>query len=259
MTCCARRIQGISEVITLPGIINLDFADVRRIMSEAGPALLAIGQGRGENRAADAARAAITSPLLDDQHRGRARRAVQRRRRQEPGPAWRSTRPPRSSSEVVDPTPRSSSAPPSTRPRRRGQGHGHRHRLRRDAALGLPRGRLRPPRRPGPRRRRPPASHSPRRHSRPGHGAADVPAPQRHGALRSPCASGRSAARFSWPMPSRPKATVSDPWTAPGGPARQLKRPALRPEENAHRRPLPCSYPSRGATTVSSGLCPPKH
>ncbi len=58
-------IQGISEVITLPGIINLDFADVRRIMSEAGPALLSIGRGRGENRAVDAARAAITNPLLD--------------------------------------------------------------------------------------------------------------------------------------------------------------------------------------------------
>ena len=60
-----QAIQGISEVITLPGIINLDFADVRKIMSEAGPALLAIGRGRGENRAADAARAAIASPLLD--------------------------------------------------------------------------------------------------------------------------------------------------------------------------------------------------
>jgi cell division protein FtsZ len=58
-------IQGISEVITLPGIINLDFADVRRIMSEAGPALLAIGRGHGEHRAAEAARAAIASPLLD--------------------------------------------------------------------------------------------------------------------------------------------------------------------------------------------------
>jgi cell division protein FtsZ len=63
-------IQGISEVITLPGIINLDFADVRRIMSEAGPALLAIGRGRGETRAADAARAAITSPLLEVDIRG---------------------------------------------------------------------------------------------------------------------------------------------------------------------------------------------
>jgi cell division protein FtsZ len=60
-----QAIQGISEVITLPGIINLDFADVRRIMSEAGPALLAIGRGRGENRAVEAARAAVASPLLD--------------------------------------------------------------------------------------------------------------------------------------------------------------------------------------------------
>jgi cell division protein FtsZ len=58
-------IQGISEVITLPGVINLDFADVRRIMSEAGPALLAIGHGSGDNRAAEAARDAITSPLLE--------------------------------------------------------------------------------------------------------------------------------------------------------------------------------------------------
>ena len=63
-------IQGISEVITLPGIVNLDFADVRRIMGEAGPALLSIGRGRGENRAADAARAAVTSPLLDISIRG---------------------------------------------------------------------------------------------------------------------------------------------------------------------------------------------
>ncbi|MDP2949346.1 MAG: cell division protein FtsZ [Chloroflexota bacterium] len=58
-------IQGISELITVPGDINLDFADVRRIMSEAGPALMAIGRAGGENRAVDAARAAITSPLLD--------------------------------------------------------------------------------------------------------------------------------------------------------------------------------------------------
>jgi cell division protein FtsZ len=58
-------IQGISEVITLPGVINLDFADVRRIMSEAGPALLAIGHGRGDDRAPEAARAAISSPLLE--------------------------------------------------------------------------------------------------------------------------------------------------------------------------------------------------
>ncbi len=58
-------IQGISEVITTPGDINLDFADVRRIMSEAGPALMAIGRGSGDNRAVEAAQQAIASPLLD--------------------------------------------------------------------------------------------------------------------------------------------------------------------------------------------------
>ncbi|MEX0750690.1 MAG: cell division protein FtsZ, partial [Dehalococcoidia bacterium] len=63
-------IQGISEIITLPGEINLDFADVRKIMSEAGPALMAIGRASRANRAEDAARAAIASPLLDVQING---------------------------------------------------------------------------------------------------------------------------------------------------------------------------------------------
>ncbi|MSP21618.1 MAG: cell division protein FtsZ [Dehalococcoidia bacterium] len=58
-------IQGISELITVPGMVNLDFADVRKIMTDAGPALMAIGVGRGENRAVEAARKAIASPLLD--------------------------------------------------------------------------------------------------------------------------------------------------------------------------------------------------
>ena len=58
-------IQGISEIITTPGDINLDFADVRRIMADAGPALMAIGRSTGENRAVEAAQAAIHSPLLD--------------------------------------------------------------------------------------------------------------------------------------------------------------------------------------------------
>jgi cell division protein FtsZ len=58
-------IQGISELITLPGDINLDFADVRRIMSGAGPALMGIGRASGENRAVEAAQSAIESPLLD--------------------------------------------------------------------------------------------------------------------------------------------------------------------------------------------------
>jgi cell division protein FtsZ len=58
-------IQGIAEPIAEPGLINLDFADVKTIMSEAGSALMAIGRGSGEARAADAARMAISSPLLD--------------------------------------------------------------------------------------------------------------------------------------------------------------------------------------------------
>ena len=58
-------VQGISDLITLPGLINLDFADVRTIMSEAGQALLGIGMGTGEHRAMDAVEHAIESPLLE--------------------------------------------------------------------------------------------------------------------------------------------------------------------------------------------------
>jgi len=58
-------IQGISELITVPGLINLDFADVRSIMMEGGAALMAIGRGSGDNRAKDAAEQAIHSALLD--------------------------------------------------------------------------------------------------------------------------------------------------------------------------------------------------
>ncbi|GAB4321115.1 MAG: cell division protein FtsZ [Dehalococcoidia bacterium] len=60
-----QSIQSISNIISQNGSINLDFNDVRTIMSEAGPALLAVGSATGENRAVDAARAATTSPLLD--------------------------------------------------------------------------------------------------------------------------------------------------------------------------------------------------
>ncbi len=58
-------IQGISDLITVPGLINLDFADVKTIMSAAGSALMAIGESSGETRASDAAQIAIASPLLD--------------------------------------------------------------------------------------------------------------------------------------------------------------------------------------------------
>ncbi len=58
-------VQGISDLIAVPGLINLDFADVRTIMLETGPALMGIGVGKGEGRAAAAAHAAISSPLLE--------------------------------------------------------------------------------------------------------------------------------------------------------------------------------------------------
>ncbi|HEX7586423.1 MAG TPA: cell division protein FtsZ [Patescibacteria group bacterium] len=58
-------VQGISDLITKPGIVNVDFADVKAIMSNSGSALMGIGIGSGENRAVDAAKAAINSPLLE--------------------------------------------------------------------------------------------------------------------------------------------------------------------------------------------------
>jgi cell division protein FtsZ len=58
-------VQGITDLITVPGLINLDFADVRTIVQDAGTALLGIGRGSGENRAQEAAFAAIHSPLLE--------------------------------------------------------------------------------------------------------------------------------------------------------------------------------------------------
>jgi cell division protein FtsZ len=63
-------VQGISDLITLPGLINLDFADVRTIMSDAGNALLGIGMGVGERRAIDAAEQAVSSPLLETSMEG---------------------------------------------------------------------------------------------------------------------------------------------------------------------------------------------
>ena len=90
-------VQGITDLITIPGLINLDFADVRTIMQDAGSALMGIGTASGESRAADAARAAISSPLLEESggrrhghpaehHRWQRPRAVrgQRRRRDHP-------------------------------------------------------------------------------------------------------------------------------------------------------------------------------
>ena len=58
-------VQSIAELVTVPGEVNLDFADIRSVMSNAGPAWMAIGHGTGENKAVEAAREAVTSSLLD--------------------------------------------------------------------------------------------------------------------------------------------------------------------------------------------------
>src|SRR5215203_535232 len=63
-------VQGITDLITIPGLINLDFADVRTIMQDAGSALMGIGEASGENRAAEAAKNAVSSPLLEQSVEG---------------------------------------------------------------------------------------------------------------------------------------------------------------------------------------------
>jgi cell division protein FtsZ len=63
-------VQGITDLITVPGLINLDFADVRTIMRDAGSALMGIGTASGENRAAEAAKNAVSSPLLEESVEG---------------------------------------------------------------------------------------------------------------------------------------------------------------------------------------------
>jgi cell division protein FtsZ len=61
-----QAVQGISDIITVPGQINLDFADVRAVMKGMGQAVMGTGVGQGENRAAEAAQRAISNPLLED-------------------------------------------------------------------------------------------------------------------------------------------------------------------------------------------------
>jgi len=65
-TVLQQAVQGISDLILVPGLVNLDFADVRTIMSGMGMAMMGTGVGKGENRALDAAQKAVASPLLDD-------------------------------------------------------------------------------------------------------------------------------------------------------------------------------------------------
>ena len=63
-------VQGITDLVTVPGLINLDFADVRTIMTGAGTAMMGMGTGVGEGRAVDAAQQAISSPLIDEDIQG---------------------------------------------------------------------------------------------------------------------------------------------------------------------------------------------
>jgi cell division protein FtsZ len=63
-------VQGITDLITIPGLVNLDFADVRTIMREAGTAMMGIGSAQGQNRASEAAHSAVSSPLLDSSIEG---------------------------------------------------------------------------------------------------------------------------------------------------------------------------------------------
>ena len=107
-------VQGISDLVTLPGLINLDFADVRTIMCEAGTALLGIGMGTGERRAIDAAEQAVASPLLETSMEGAAR-SCSRSPAAATSRCGRSTRRPRRSPRPPTPTRTSSSARWSTR------------------------------------------------------------------------------------------------------------------------------------------------
>ena len=63
-------VQGITDLITTPGQINLDFADVRTVMAEAGSAMMGVGSASGENRAAEAAKMAVSSPLMEESIEG---------------------------------------------------------------------------------------------------------------------------------------------------------------------------------------------
>ena len=59
-------VRGVTDLMVMPGLINLDFADIRTVMSEMGKAMMGTGEAEGEDRAVDAAETAITNPLLDE-------------------------------------------------------------------------------------------------------------------------------------------------------------------------------------------------
>ena len=124
-------VQGISDLITMPGLINLDFADVRAIMKDAGSALMGIGRASGENRAVDAARDGHRQPAAGGRHRGRPGGPVQHHRLVQPEPV-RGDRGRRGDPCGGRPGGQHHLRHELQRaPRRRGHDHGHRDRLRR--------------------------------------------------------------------------------------------------------------------------------
>ncbi len=154
-------VQGISDLVTLPALINLDFADVRTIMSEAGRALLGIGMGTGEGRALLAAEKAISSPLLETSMEGaRVDPALDHRRRrplagggQRGGEAGRRGGPPRRQHHLRRQRRRGA--------RRPGLGDRRRDPLRRPRRAAAPRRRADDPAHQGQRPRRAPAPRRP--------------------------------------------------------------------------------------------------
>ena len=107
-------VQGICDLITVPGLINLDFADVRTIMKDAGTALMGIGSGRGEARANEAARMAMQLAAARDLDQRGTRHPAQHHRRHATSRSTRSTRRPARSPWRPTTTPTSSSARWST-------------------------------------------------------------------------------------------------------------------------------------------------
>ena len=129
-------VAGISDIITVPGLINLDFADVRTIMKDAGSALMGIGRAAGENRALEAARQAVASPLLEINISGAQGILFNITGSQQPHPVGGH------GGRGGDPGRRRSRGEHHLRhelqraPGRRGDDHRHRHRVRRPAPQG---------------------------------------------------------------------------------------------------------------------------
>ena len=221
-------VAGISDIITVPGLINLDFADVRAIMKDAGSALMGIGRATGENRAARGRPPGGREPAARDQHRRRAGDPVQHHRLLEPHPVGgdrgRRGDPRRGRSRgehhLRDELQRAA--------RRRGDDHGHRHRLRRPS---------------------PPAADRAQQPERVPAGAAAGRRPPRRaaGAPSRPATSSRSWSA-SGPS-SSPTASTSPAAATPGAGRASVGEPA---PGSAPRRTTPTTSRSRASSAAGN-------